>query len=518
METAEQRQARIERLEEQRAARRGDQPPVKSAEVVEVAPGRGDLTRSSVPVGPSEPLLSPWIPAVNSSYVSTVDGKQVSFARLFATQPLVATCVMRLLTWSVRVPLKAYQRTGEDSRRRLRPDDHPVAAAIARPRVGAYPARLTMDLLGPLFVHGNSITEVDEGAGGAIMFEPHDWRTTKPIKATPSSWQIDGWQTYDEMGQTKRPVSANNVVHIAWWSPLGPEGVSPLQQLGVTISIDEAAQRYQKAQFKNGARPPSAVEATVEFLGLPGPVRDALLEQLREDITLLYSGPDNGGRPALLPPGLQWKPVGHTSVEAELIDQRYISREEGGSVYQIPLPFIGDLRHATYSNIRELLQVAYTDGLGPPCVLAEQALTAIFQELLRDPTFYVEFDFAGVLRGDFLKEVNAIRLAIGSGMLTPNEGRAIQNRERSDEPRADQLWMPWNNLQPMDSEPPQNRATRRQQQRDDQQAAWREESERGKATLFVAESWRSKIQREDLEAAVAAPAAEHTDAEEVLAA
>jgi HK97 family phage portal protein len=195
-------------------------------------------------------------------------------------------------------------------------------------------------------------------------------------------------------------------------------------------------------------------------------------------VTRLYSGPENQGRPALQPPGLDWKPVGHTSREAELIQQRYLDGEEVGAVYQIPAPFLNDLRRATFSNITELRQVAYTDGLGPPLVVIEQALTAVWQELSREFDVYVEFDFAGVLRGDFLKEVNALRAAVGMGLMTPNEGRAVMNRPKSDEDRADQLWMPWNNVQPMGEGPPQpqNRPQRRQQQQQQQQQQARAEA------------------------------------------
>lgn len=461
METAEQREQRIARLEASRAARGltavADAPPGP----VEIAPGRGDLNRSSVPVGP---VTDPFMPLVGDGrYLTTVDGRQISYAKLFAEQPKVAAAVMRMLTWAVRVPLKVYERTGDDSRRRLRDGEHPLATGIAHPWPGGYPAALTMALLGPFLVHGNSVTELLDGVN-KVQFTPHDWRMIRPIRQGSSALSIDGWDIFDAQGRRERSMSANDALHAKWWSPLGPEGVSPLRQLGTTLAIEDAAQRYQRAQFRNGARPPSAVTATTEFLGLEEPVRDALLLQLREDITALYAGPENGGRPALLPPGLDWKPIGHTSREAELIDQRYIDGEEIGAVYQIPAPFLNDLRRATFSNIVELRQVAYTDGLGPPLVIIEQVLTALWQELSREFEVFVEFDFAGVLRGDFLKEINALRLAVGSGLMTPNEGRSVLNRPRSDEDGADRLWMPTNNLAPMGQEPQPNRAARRQQQ------------------------------------------------------
>jgi HK97 family phage portal protein len=517
VETQEQREERIRRLDEGRASRGGSATLVAETEgPVEIAPGRGDLTRSSVPVGPSSPLLpAPWLPAVAADGIRSVDGRQISYAKLFAEQAWVAAAVMRQLTWAVRVPLKVYRRTGDDSRERLRPDEHPLATAVARPWEGGFPAQLTMALLGPFLVHGNSVTRVQEGRSGAIQFTPFDWRTTSPVKPSPNSRTITGWQPHDpDTGEKEQTFSSDEAVHAAWWSPLGPDGVSPLRQLNVTLRLEDAATRYQQNQFRNGARPPSAVTATTEFLSLDQDVRDALLKQLRDDITLLYAGPENGGRPALLPPGLDWKPIGHTSREAELVEQRYIDREEIAAVYMIPPPMLGDLRRATFSNIVELRQIAYTDGLGPPLVIIEQALTSTYQQLTRERDVYVEFDFAGVLRGDFLKEINALRAAISSGLLMPNEGRAVLNRPQVDDERANQLWMPWNNLQPMGEGPPQNRAARR--------AGAQEEASASR--LIVAESWRSYVEREraeyDVKVApglVDEPEQESTTAEEAIA-
>lgn len=468
METAEQRAARIERLEAARAARSGlaAQEPTGP---VEVAPGRGDLNRVNVPVldlgGLAGPMLTP-----QSRTLFLVDGKAVTYSRIFAEQPWIAAAVMRMLTWAVRVPLKVYRRTGDDSRVRLRPEEHPLAAAIEQPWEGGFQAQLIMALLGPLLVHGNSVTEVDEGRSGKIEFRTLPWDYLTPIQSsrdTVDGWTVAGDYNFSGNGIPSREVSADTAIHAAWWSPLGPLGVSPLRQLGTTIAIEDAAQRWARSIFRNSARPPSAIQASTEFLGLDKDVRDILLEQLREDVTALYAGPDSQGRPALLPPGLEWNPIGHTAVEAELMNQRHVDREEVCAVYQIPPPMLGDLRRATFANITELRQVAYTDGLGPPLVLLEQIVTArILRFLLREDDTYVEFDFSAVLRGDPLKEINALRAAVGMGLMTPNEGRTARNLPRSTEKHADELWMPWNNLQPMGSDPttaapPNNRAARR---------------------------------------------------------
>lgn len=403
---------------------------------IEIAAGRGDLRYSSVPS------------SYPSTSLTTVGGKTASYASLFATQPWVGAAVMRMLTMAVRVPLKVYRRTGDNSRIRLNYGEHPLSTAVLAPWEFGSQADLIMSMLGPLLVHGNGLTEVDQGRSDALRFISDDWRGVAPIQ--PFASTISGWRISED-GQ-ERTVGADRVLHLAWWSPLGPVGVSPLQQLGTTLVVEDAAQRYQRSVFANGARPPSAVTASERFLGLDPDERKMLMANLREDINSIYSGPENGGRPALLPPGLDWKPVGHTAVEAALIDQRKVAREEVCAVYQLPPPMLGILDHATFSNIETQREMAYTDSLAPPLVLIEQKLNAhLVRGLLREDDIFVEFDFAGVLRGDRLKEVQALREAIGTGLMTPNEGRSVLNQPRSDEHGMDQFYMPFNNMQPMGS-------------------------------------------------------------------
>jgi HK97 family phage portal protein len=440
----EERIARLERARGERAAGREAQvwpTPDDAGLELQVGPGRGDLNFSSTfyPSFPTSLLL--------------VGNKVASFARIFMSQPWVAAAVMRMLTWSVRVPLKVYRRMDdENARQRVRGAEHPLASALEIPWERGTLASLVMSMFGPVLVHGNSVTEVLSGAKETITFMPHDWRFSRPLM--PFRDSIDGFEFDIDIPELRRTVSVDDVLHIAWWSPTGPIGCSPLQQLGVTIRIEDAAQRYQQAMLLRQARPPSAIQASEDFLGIDKKERQQIIAQLRSDITAIYSGPENAGRPALLPPGLEWKPIGHTALEAALIDQRRVTREEVAGVYMIPPPLMGILDKATYSNIQAQREMTYTDCLGPPLVLIEQTINSqIVHSLLREDDLFVEFDFGAVLRGDRLQEIEALREAIGTALFTPNEGRDVLNLPRSEDPGMDQFYLPMNNLQPVGSPP-----------------------------------------------------------------
>ena len=450
MLTAEEYEAHCRKLEQNRADRKADIGTVwptpddtaHSVVPVEIAPGRGDLR-----------VMSGLYPSFPTA-LSLVGHRTVSFARLYMSQPWVAAACDWMMRRAVRVPLRLYRREGDEQadRQLLGPDDHPLAAALRAPWNRGSTADFVQAMLGPVLVHGNSTTTINSGAGDKIELAPKDFRFCRPIM--PFRDSLAGFTFDYDQPSFMEEWSIDKVLHCHWWSPTGPIGCSPLQQLGVTIQIEDAAQRFQRALFHNGARPPSAVTMTEAFLGLKQAEREQIMSQVRRDLRELYSGPENAGKPALLAPGLSWNAVGQTTVEAELIEQRKITREEISAVYGIPPPLLGILDRATYSNIQTQRDMTYTDVLGPPLVMLEQTFNAqVSRDLLQEPDIVAEFDFGAVLRGDPLQEIEALRNAIGSALMSPNEGRTVLKLKRSDVPEMDEFYLPTNNLSPVGTPP-----------------------------------------------------------------
>lgn len=407
----------------------------------EVSPGNGDLTYNSVPF------------TVTDTIGAFLGGRPISYARVFAEQPWVAIAVMRLLTWAIRVPLKAYRRVDADGdKERLKPGEHPLADLLQRPWERGSQADLIQAMLGPLCIHGNSLLQVEQGAGDKLRASELDWRTVMPNRidqADPNS-EIVGWKKYDLAGRS-RPISAENVLHLRWWSPLSNVGVSPLQQLRSTITAETAAVEWVVNNLEQSWRPNGVVEISDEALKLDPKDLHALYLRSLNDLRANYAGKTNAGKLPVIPPGLKWtdaRPT--TAVEAELIDQRLVNRNEVAAAYMIPPPMIGQLERSTFNNVTTLREMAYTDALAPPLILIEQAVNAVIVEgLLREPDVFVEFDFGLILRGDRQKEIQALREGVGMAIYTPNEARGALNMPASDSPAADELFLPTNNLGPI---------------------------------------------------------------------
>jgi HK97 family phage portal protein len=383
-------------------------------------------------------------------------GRPVSYAKVFATQPWIAIAVMRLMTWAVRVPLKLYRRTAtaDSARERLMPGDHPLASALVDPWPRGSQADLVMNMLGPLCVHGNGLINVESGSADSMQFKAIDWRYIQPIlvdQLDPRS-EILGWKVWQPEGGY-RTVTAEDMLHLRWWSPIGPMGISPIRQVQGSVIAEAAAVDWTVNNLEQGVRPTGVVEFDDATLQLEAEMRRELYETAVKDLEDEHAGPQKAGKGLVLPPGMKWsdsKPT--TAVEAELIAQRMVNRNEVAAIYMLPPPMIGQLERSTYNNITTLREISYTDGLAPPLVLIEQTINAhIIRGLLKEPDLFVEFDFGLILRGDRLKEIQALRQGIMTAIYTPNEARGALNMPKSDEKGADELWLPTNNLAPLSS-------------------------------------------------------------------
>ena len=429
--------------------RRQDRPQASSYPAdpmpIEIAPGRGDLNYSSGGWG--------FVPEMLNSLA--VIGRTVSYSSLYRTQPWVGAAIRMMMELASRVPLRVYERTGDGptDRRELVPKDDPIAAAIYKPWDRGSQLSLTLACLGPLLVHGNGLMHIESGANGSFQFAPKDWRFAMPIM--PWRDLLVGFRFDTDMGYFTFDAPIDEVLHISWWDPVGPTqsclGVSPLEQLGTTLAIEDGAQRYQRSLFQNGARPPSAILMSEQFLSLKPHEREAVKAQMRTDLTSIYAGPENAGKPALLPPGLTWEAVGQTTVEAELVAQRQVTREEVGGVFRCPPPLLGIMDKANYSNVESLRQMVYPDCIGPKLMLIEQSISCqIIRDLLGRDDVFVEYDFSSVVRGNFLEQITALRAAVGSGLFSPNEGREALGKQRSEQEGMDNLYLPANNLSSTD--------------------------------------------------------------------
>lgn len=392
------------------------------------------LKRGSVP-------FSAW--AGGGSIPLTGEGRAISFASLYRTQPWVAILVNKLNRQIATLPLKVYERDSQNDRKRVTTGSLPELLRTPWPRAGA--VHMKQKLSFPTLLHGNAVVAKYRPRPGQPPTEilPLDWRYLTP-RDDGQGGPIDFWET-TQTGRPKR-LAPDAIIHVGWEAPDGNVGVSPLQQLGITIASEEAAQRYVAASFANGVRPSGAV-----ILPEDEHVDKELRDEIRQEIQQIHGGVDQAFKMMVLGGGADLKSIAHTAKEAELVETRKLNREEVAAVYDVPPPMVGILDKATYSNINEQHRMLYTTVLRPWLTLLEETLQA--QLIDSEPAWeglYVEFDLGEVLKGDPKERAEAAKTFIGAGVYTINEWRAMENLPRIDNAACDVPLIAVNNMQPAD--------------------------------------------------------------------
>lgn len=341
-----------------------------------------------------------------------------SFEAIYRSQPVVAAVVNKLARRVAALPMDVLKRNPDGSREPVRGNGLDTLFRRPMPRWGR--VHLVSFIETSLLVHGNCVlakmrTTGDREAPPDGLW-PLDWAQLSAYAEVGGT--IEGWST-TQFGMVERFIDVEDTIHIAWAPPSGSEiGVSPLEHLGVTIRIEDAAQRHQTAMFGNGIRPSAAVSMEAE-----NPKREQL-EMAREIVEGAHKGMDKAGSWVFLGANTKVQPLSLTPVEAELIDQRQRSWEEIAAVYDMAGPLSGDLTHGTYSNVQVILDSLYRDVVPPWTTLICDTLQA--QLIDPEPAWLdleVRFDFTDKLRGDPVAAAQADRSDVEGGLKTRDEVR-----------------------------------------------------------------------------------------------
>lgn len=408
--------------------------------------GAGD--RIVLPSGRISSLKRPsyaWDASGVPRHGTLTDGRTLSFRQIAIEQPWISVAVNGKARQIARLPWKVFRSSESDRRGRVRDRDSDAARRLARPGLRRSATELKYAIACGLLIDGNHVEEKVTLADGSPGLRALDWRWLVPFILDN---EVIGWE-YRPPDSEPRAIDIDDVIHYRWqgYRDAGPLGTSSLEHLGVTIRNEDAAQKWGEANFRNGTRIGIAVLMDKDVKASPTE-RTAL----SQEVNAKYVGMHNVGRPIVLGGGVSdVKAIGGQSpVEAALIDQRYVNREEILAVFDWPAPLGGDLRHATYSNVAELARILFTIVLPPWTGLMAEQTTA---QLIGGPDpskHYTMFDFNDALRGDLTKRMAAYKTAVTSGLMTLNRVQELEDEPLFDHPLADQPLVPGNNLVPLD--------------------------------------------------------------------
>jgi HK97 family phage portal protein len=390
-----------------------------------------------------------WSPSYSYGSMRLYDSYHYDYATLYKTQPNVRTCVDFLSRNVAQLGLHVFQRVGETDRRRLR--DHPLAKLIEQPlppemKTSRY--HLIETLMADLGIYFNAYWLKVGSPPKALLRVPPPWVTVYG-GVVPMRYEVT-------LAGALLKIEPAGIVHFRGYSPLDPiSGLSPLETLRRVLAEEHAAGDYREHFWANSARMNGIIERPADA---PTWSKDAR-ERFKAEFEALYSGSENSGKTAILEEGMSWKEASFNAQESEYLAGRKLTREECARAYHIPLPMVGILDNATFSNIREQHKNLYQDSLGPWLAMIEGDIELqLLPDLDTTPGLYVEFNIQEKLKGSFEEQVQSLQSSVGAPWITRNEARAYMNLP-SMGGDADRLVVPLNVLvggqaSPRDSAPP----------------------------------------------------------------
>lgn len=344
-------------------------------------------------------------------------------ASLWRTQPHLRTVVSFIARNTAQLGLHTFERVNDTDRQR---DHDSLLARLVRSPDGVLsPFDMIYALVGDLLLYDRAYWFVapnsDRPTGWIMRRLPPSW--VQPLDYTP--FEVNTWQV--TMGDEVVEVPNKFIFAFTGYNPVGYHKGSPtIETLKETLQEQVESAKYRGMVWKRGGRVSAVLERPIDAPRWSDKAR----EMFRADWYSKYTGNGSlvGGTP-ILEDGMKLNKIDFSAKDQQFVEAAKLSLTTVAAAFHVNPTMIGLNEGANYSNVREFRKMLYGDTLGPLLAQIESRInTFLLDKLEMDPArFYVEFNIAEKLQGNFEEQTSALQSATGAPWMTRNEARARQN-------------------------------------------------------------------------------------------
>lgn len=346
-------------------------------------------------------------------------GKRVN-DRTALQHTVVYACVRVLSEAIAQLPLHLYQYT-ENGKERV--PQHPLYFLLhdqPNPEMTSFIFRET--LMSHLLIYGNAYAQIIRNGRGDVVGLYPLMPDKMKVDRDEHNNLIYVYSRYDEANPNIKEqgdiiLPAEQVLHIPGLGFDGLVGYSPIAMAKNAIGISLACEDYGASFFANGASPSAVLEH-------PGVIKNP--ERVREAWHRAY-GSGNAHKTAILEEGMKYTPISIPNNEAQFLETRKFQIEEIARLYRVPLHMIGDLEHATFSNIEQMSLEFVMYTLSPWLVRWEQSLMKALLSDSEKGKYFIKFNVEGLLRGDYASRMSGYATARQNGWMSANDIRELED-------------------------------------------------------------------------------------------
>ncbi len=404
---------------------------------------RAFFEQRSHPSQPSDGLLKMLGGQPTASGVNVTPQSALAITTVFA-------CIRVLSETSAMLPLVLYERLGQKGKKRATNHPlYPLLHDLPNPEMTAIELRET--IMGHVCGWGNGYMEIEWGNNG---YPAALWplRPDK-VEVKRQNGQLVYVVSLPTGGRVGLPF--DRVMHIKGIGYDGIIGYSPISLHRQAVGLALATEEFGARLFGNGARPGIVLEH-------PGVLSPQAQENLKNSWTMKHEGLKNAHRVGILEEGMKIHEIGIPPEDAQFIETRKFQVSEIARMYRVPPHMVGDLEHATFSNIEHQGIEFVTFTLGPWLVRAEQAISRDLLTPRERQRYFAEHLVLALLRGDVKSRYEAYIMARDRGIMNANEIRALENMNPQPGQQGETYLVPLNmipadTLQEANSDPQQAR-------------------------------------------------------------
>ena len=332
----------------------------------------------------------------------------------------VYACIRVLAESIAQLPIHIYEYA-DNGKRQVQ--DHPLFLLLHdQPNREMTSFIFRETLMSHLLVYGNAYAQIIRNQRGNVISLYPLMADRMRVDRDSQNKLIYLYRRYEEIDPNNKEqgeiiLHEDDVFHIAGLGYDGLVGYSPIAMAKNALGISLACERYGASFFANGASPSGVLEH-------PGTIKNP--EKLRKAWQNAYGG-TNAHKTAVLEEGVHYKPISVPNNEAQFLETRKFQIEEIARLYRVPLHMIGDLDHATFSNIEHLSLEFVKYTLNPWVARWEQALQKDLLSESEKGKIFIKMNVDGLLRGDYLSRMQGYATGRQNGWLSTNDIREMED-------------------------------------------------------------------------------------------
>ena len=326
----------------------------------------------------------------------------------------VYACVRVLAETIASLPLNVYESDGKGGSRIAQ--NHPLEYLLHdAPNEEMTSFIWREQMMTQILLRGNSYSQIVRSGKTAILSIYPLLSSNMTVDRDDSGALTYKYQMADESTIT---LSPSEVLHIPGMGFDGIMGYSPIALMKTTLGLTLAAEEYGSKVFSNGATPAGV-------LTHPNRLKDP--EKLRKAWNAAYGGSANAGKIGILEEGMKFERISMPNSEAQFLETRKFQVSEICRIYRVPPHMVGDLEHATFSNIEHQSISFAVHTIRPWLVRIEQSMNkALFSENERGK-YFLKFNMDALMRGDYKSRMEGYAIARQNGWMSADDIRGLEN-------------------------------------------------------------------------------------------